>query len=324
MKSILLLEKSPVSMLSNNFTGAVDLAIAMLAQNKKLETVISAFEKEFKLERKSMNAKWKKDLKMESKRQLKLKRIAEKKMHRQRRKEQKEYTQKRQEWLQQHIQREEEAVEQEIYDSLLEERVLPIEKWRKVSENKGNKEMLDKEQEQYFVPVKTKQSPNNGGLKDKMPARIGKEKIFESEARKKSSQEKEDDDPEEIFTVDSFFITETGENYLSTAVVKRKEEETTGKPNTDTLIMENTAILERPHSSTHYLSSFAAPSRPLLKTDWKIFSINESASKSGSLRSGENIVDRDIHPSWLAKQKMKPVIQEFRGKKITFNDEDEE
>jgi len=28
----------------------------------------------------------------------------------------------------------------------------------------------------------------------------------------------------------------------------------------------------------------------------------------------------DLHPSWQAKQKIKPIIQEFKGKKITFDE----
>ena len=37
-------------------------------------------------------------------------------------------------------------------------------------------------------------------------------------------------------------------------------------------------------------------------------------------RSGESVVDQQLHPSWQAKQKLKPIISEFQGKKIKFGD----
>ncbi|KAH8346088.1 hypothetical protein KR067_003626, partial [Drosophila pandora] len=93
--------------------------------------------------------------------------------------------------------------------------------------------------------------------------------------------------------VDPFFITESGQPYLSSAVVldENDDREADEKPLINKFRNENsrTSYQKRPESRTEF--------RPK-RTD-------------------------DRHPSWLAKQQQKPVIGDFQGKKIKFSENGE-
>lgn len=127
------------------------------------------------------------------------------------------------------------------------------------------------------------------------------------------SETEENDAPEAPTTVDDFFITADGKNYLSTAVVTRKQEEDTVDDDTN-----SKGIEKKPKESSFFHKSDKKPvklatNRSEGKRKWPIDS-EETVTKTK-----ETKIDTQLHPSWQAKQKLKPTITEFKGTKITFD-----
>jgi len=58
-------------------------------------------------------------------------------------------------------------------------------------------------------------------------------------------------------------------------------------------------------------------------TEYKKRKVNPSAIEKNSIRSKLEDEKRteSLHPSWEAKLKMKPLIAEFKGKKIEFDED---
>ncbi|KAJ6634744.1 hypothetical protein Bhyg_13323 [Pseudolycoriella hygida] len=125
-------------------------------------------------------------------------------------------------------------------------------------------------------------------------------------------------------TVDSFFVTETGENYLATKVVDRIQSR---GPNDGLDRKKRRAQQFGRMSVTNSIRKEAPipkdPSHRSVKRK-----VNSSDKfKSKKLKSDEEVMvdstadtTEKIHPSWAAKQKLKPVISKFLGSKITFDD----
>lgn len=119
-------------------------------------------------------------------------------------------------------------------------------------------------------------------------------------------------------TVDDFFITADGSNYLSTAVVSRKQEEDSDDASTGNM-QRGKGFEKKPRESSFFHKSDKKP----VKLAANRF---EGSKRKWSDEAGEIVpkekqtkIDPELHPSWQAKQKLKPTITEFKGKKITFD-----
>lgn len=120
-------------------------------------------------------------------------------------------------------------------------------------------------------------------------------------------------------TVDDFFITADGSNYLSNAVVN-----STQKDDNDT---EPKSFPPKKQSHEFVMNGGVGSGPP-----GKKFERNSGPKKfAGEKRKWndpsndpvevkeERKIDPNLHPSWIAKQKQKPTIAAFKGTKITFD-----
>lgn len=123
-------------------------------------------------------------------------------------------------------------------------------------------------------------------------------------------------------TVDDFFITADGSNYISTAVINRTQED---GPD-DGLDRRARRAQQQGRSANDKQTPFGKKTKSFeAKTDpnrfiggkrkWTEESIDESEAKA------PRQIDPELHPSWQAKQKQKPVISEFKGSKIVFGED---
>lgn len=108
-------------------------------------------------------------------------------------------------------------------------------------------------------------------------------------------------------TVDDFFITAEGTSYLSTAVVKEEPKvkkdaaEARSKPQHE----KRNKPFDKVAQNNRGNGKFEA--KPSFKRHYE------------EVAEPKKEIDPNLHPSWLAKQKQKPIIAGFQGKKITFD-----
>lgn len=118
--------------------------------------------------------------------------------------------------------------------------------------------------------------------------------------------------------VDNFFITADGSNYLSTAVANQKEDD-----ESDDDSKGHKGFAKKSNESSFFQKNNKKPvklatprSEPSggMKRKWS----DDKEEQVDTVKQVKT-VDPNLHPSWLAKQKLKPTITEFKGKKITFD-----
>lgn len=181
---------------------------------------------------------------------------------------------------------------------------------------------------------KQKSEPNDATEKAKKPQK----KSNESEVKAADSEESDDSSENDVdvdvkpaenndvseppTTVDDFFITADGSNYLSTAVSNRNQEgDSDGE--TNQRLYRGKDFDRKPKEASFFHKSDKKPVKLAVnrsvdlglnsKRKW----LDESEEQVH--QSKEKKVDPELHPSWQAKQKLKPTITEFKGKKITFD-----
>lgn len=186
----------------------------------------------------------------------------------------------------------------------------------------------------------------NTKIKQKKVVNPSSEKLSEKARPKKPKQkpvsDDEDDSNVEEKTIDSFFVTNTGQSYLA-AVSKPKTNTDHGLPS-----QKFTNNYEKPRSQKSFEQDNAFKenrkkqfdendSNDNLHPSWKakqrlkeikpfqgkkmVFSDEGTVAEvklPKNMTTTQN-ADPSLHPSWIAKQKAKPVIAEFTGKKIKFD-----
>lgn len=151
--------------------------------------------------------------------------------------------------------------------------------------------------------------------------------------------------------VDSFFVTSSGSNYMATAAIERHQpagpndgmdrrerraQKLGGSTTRDR--RSETSFVRRQHHAPPVAAAAPAALHPSWVAKQKSKGIEQfqgTKIKFGDTvslpRQQANVVaptktpaEQDaakLHPSWVAKQKLKPTISEFQGKKITFGDD---
>lgn len=144
------------------------------------------------------------------------------------------------------------------------------------------------------------------------------------ESSESDATEEEDDDSDAETappptTVDDFFVTADGSNYVSTAVASEKPDDDSDD-NSKGHTKQGKGFAKKPHESSFHQKNIKRPVK--LATDRldsgkkrKWTDDNEEESNVGKQLKA----DSNLHPSWQAKQKLKPTITEFKGTKITFD-----
>lgn len=169
-------------------------------------------------------------------------------------------------------------------------------------------------------------------------------KLVNSDTKMKALPKKKPiNEPKKI--VDSFFITETGDNYLATKVFdrvqpsgpndgldrkERRAQQFGSKPKTNSKRHELPAIsksrtliksvsnVEALHPS--WAAKMKAKGIDQFQGKKTKFGDKEATVVVGKTTQNSQTESEKIHPSWAAKQKLKPVISEFKGNKIVFDD----
>ncbi|KAI9579737.1 hypothetical protein GQX74_000525 [Glossina fuscipes] len=359
MKNVLTLEKSPPTVLTNGLVSPTELAVALLSLNKVMQMLIKKFKNDLQLLPDEAHA-WRKELMQSSKKKQKLETIAEKKRKRQQLKEQKATERKRKEWLEENTRN----IETENANSGSDistfgewkvEFVDPDNEKQVVSQAERPSKKLKSPLEETSKELVSRKLITKGGSSLKRTDTNGKKKDLLS-----SFEKAQDSYTETTYIIDPFFITNGGENYLSTAVVVRNvslEKTDSGKEDEDFQFVKlnkhtrnklqlpkkeesrrkSTAFTKKcqkkdPQSTIELESlhpSWAAKKKvkPIINsfqgkrtTTFGNNSDGESANISFPNEENEQSSNNvDLHPSWIAKQKMKPTITAFQGKKIIFD-----
>lgn len=145
-----------------------------------------------------------------------------------------------------------------------------------------------------------------------------KKNVEESKIIEKITKEDIPEPP--IKSLDSFFFTSSGRNYMATAVPERpqtNEESTNQWPDRKPLIHDNNRKFHNQTRERNRPNFHENPSKPSF--DKRRTNLHGNSSKSPfDKRKNEN---NDLHPSWLAKRQNNGAIGKFEGKKIKFDEE---
>lgn len=388
MKGVLLLEKPPAAVITNGSSTPEEMAGALLSMNKVMQGLIKRFKLELKLED-SESAKWKEELRENSKRRQKIERTEEKKRKRQALKEQKAMARKRNEWLEQNCPnggseeapkddsistvpgwKVEEVEEEKLPKEIVESKPILAIKKPKI---KRTKPVKDEKPIRNDVPIKKSKPEVQPTLRE--PQENPTPEYESDEGSQPESFKPSDDDNAESETeetthvVDPFFVTETGENYLSTAVVSKSQVEETYKEEEkdrhliqlngskkytdfrdnrkqqrredsfpqkdkwqDKKYSQHPNRFERRRQDQQQRGENKFPQRNKWndeKHSQKLNRFGNDNRRQGHQRFDDKPKDdfkknidagEKLHPSWAAKQKLKPIITGFQGKKIVFGD----
>ncbi|EDV93578.1 translation initiation factor IF-2 [Drosophila grimshawi] len=151
----------------------------------------------------------------------------------------------------------------------------------------------------------------------------------------KSKRPKQEDKQRPTYVVDPFFITESGQPYLSTAVVLSGDSHNESDADDDNHMAQRTRKPpikrqeyneRRPHNDRHPSWLAKEQQKPII-TSFKgtktKFSDDGNAAETtiAAPSAGKEESAAGMHPSWIAKQRLKPKIAAFAGTKIKFDDD---
>jgi hypothetical protein len=133
----------------------------------------------------------------------------------------------------------------------------------------------------------------------------------ESKPLAKVEHEQNNDDA----NVDSFFLTNSGENYVSSFVTAKREQNQQNKHNRP---------MRQPPPQGQFARNDNKFSRPNNKNVKFTAKTTQNTNKRTPTQNRANtnpvtVAAADLHPSWAAKLNAKPLISEFQGKKIVFD-----
>ncbi|KAH8318022.1 hypothetical protein KR074_000753, partial [Drosophila pseudoananassae] len=317
---------NPNTVIASERSTPDELGIAMLRLNKLMHGLVDKFMEVLELKN-DKDAKWREEILESSKRRVKQERTEEKKRKRKELKEQKAQTKNRLEWLEQNKVQNGANLEVEVpvasevkpepaLTTEIETETSKVIPKKEPKETKPRKEKIERKQlkekkERKLIKEKKERNPAEKPQRkvkptdskptdrdhnaEKRPRDHNAEKRPRRETNRSEEEEPKPQKDRPTHVEDPFFITESGQPYMSTAVVldENNETEAEEKPafRDNFRSEDNRTRYQKRYSESH--TEF----RPK-KTD-------------------------DRHPSWLAKQQNKPVIGDFRGKKIKFSENGE-
>uniref|UniRef100_A0A0K8VW58 Serum response factor-binding protein 1 n=1 Tax=Bactrocera latifrons TaxID=174628 RepID=A0A0K8VW58_BACLA len=345
MKHVLILEKSPSAILTNGLSSAEEMAVAMVGDNKLMQELAKDLKEKLGISKE--NKIWKKELMQASKKQIKTIKTEKKRKSRTALKEQKAMARKRIEWLrnqnrgQDILNLNEQNNEIVIKGNDEGANVSTLGYWKiEEIDNKHpptkNKKAIVKEHKEVSEEQQTTKNCKTSLKTNVNQSESENQHWSKSEEIKKSliagnsnesavslnspshynlsSSNAMEKNKVEIVThiIDPFFITDSGENYRSSAVVVRNG--TVFDPQISKKPLENTGKRSRETYENHQKSY--DPFRPN--------NARQRISKKSIRKTCEEFKTEDLHPSWVAKQKQRNVISAFQGKKIRFEDDNDQ
>ncbi|TMW53777.1 hypothetical protein DOY81_001062 [Sarcophaga bullata] len=359
MKKVLLMDKPPAAIITNGLATPDEVAVALLSMNKVMQGLSKRFKTELQLDE-AKKQEWQQVLMELSKRKQKIQRTEEKRQKRLELKQQKALGRKRQEWLEQNCEKpdvENKTNNTELNISTtgnweIEELSNESQNLKEISTNTSLKRPSTEKSKKTAASNKTQK---NAVEKQEKEETVTVAKIKKGDMEENVESENSEQEEEQALVVDPFFITETGENYLSTAVVKNNhnENEFKDKEHRDLhMIKLNNYdkkardFKDRRQQSWDNNSEDFRNNVATNKNRWQKETPNKwskNAKHNNNLtankpqekkehrkkdfnfeQSQSQTLEQNLHPSWAAKQKLKPVITKFQGKKITFGENDDD
>lgn len=344
MKRVLMLEKSPSAILTNGLSLPDEVAVAMVTVNKFMEELVKVFRE--KLGISNDNKNWKKELMQASKKEIKAIKTEKKRKSRQILKEQKALSRKRTEWLKNRnstqnvenineqnnkmvIEKNDEGANvstlgywkiEEIDDKPPVKREIGKVKVKESKEQPINKKR--KNSQENIIDIfdnEDQQSPKSEEIKNhskKIHAEESPECLntpFVINYGDNNDLEKTDIEENVTHVIDPFFITDSGENYRSSAVVVRN-----GKvvdPQISQKTLDIGSFEHKQRKSTDIYRNHPK------NNNYGVSNAKERISHKSFRETVKENKTEGLHPSWAAKQKHKTVIGSFQGKKIKFEDD---
>lgn len=223
--------------------------------------------------------------------------------------------------------------------------------WREQIKNMGTKKNSDTTKKTNKVKIEKavnspKKKPNNNNKKENGMKTIEKKQSAETTQslekpnKKQKNKELNEQSNETVsvpsLTVDSFFITSDGKNYMSTSAPRENaDEDDIDNDGTDERLnrrARRSGIINQTPNSNNKPIKLNVIAKP---------EIDPEAHPSWAAKRKQNTIpeflgkkikfdadDKDdnskekLHPSWAAKQKLKPIITEFKGTKVKFDEDD--
>lgn len=371
IRTLLLQEgKNHKTVLTNGRATPDEIAIAMLGLNKVMQMLVATFKKALDLSNKA-NVNWRIAILETSKRRLKLERTEEKRRKRKELKEQKLQTRNRLEWLEQNQPGQDNCeanagnintvagkcvVERQLNKDnhvkpklktkttlLQTPKVQAKSKKRKdeqtelVKHTKLKSDDNKKQPKKVVVPkVENKSNHTDAAvpLKHNETTAIENKAAFNDNGNRSKKPEKE----RPTHVVDPFFITESGQPYLSTAVVLSDDSNNEADDDEHQNSMERHKHKPLVKKQDYNNTRFNERHPSWLSKEQQTPVISNFKGKKTKFSENGDIAETSIaqpeftapapapantegmHPSWVAKQKLKPKIAAFTGKKIKFDD----
>ncbi|XP_030373935.1 uncharacterized protein LOC115623634 [Scaptodrosophila lebanonensis] len=298
------------AVVTNGRATPEEVSMALLALNKVMQQVVTTFQTTLKLSIKA-DAPWRQEIMEASKRRAKVERTEAKRRKRKELKEQKAQSRKREEWLEQNkvdSAEEDGKLQQETENAnKIEEPIADLPKTKKSQFKQRDQQETKKPQ------LKPQPKENKTNIDDvELSSKEENYASHENTSHISTSKRKEPEEERPTHVVDPFFITETGEHYMSTAVVlsdnAASEEEDESEPLREQR-RNNKAFGKRQEQN-----GYKHP---------RTGDLHGSAFETLGRKNDGGVDDShgDLHPSWIAKQRLKPRIREFAGTKIKFDDE---
>ncbi|XP_055850135.1 uncharacterized protein LOC129914775 [Episyrphus balteatus] len=295
IRKILTCTKKPSAILTNGQATPDDVAIALLACNKILVAIVETLR--ILLNLNDTNSGWQNEIMELSKRKKKILETGQRKKNKNIKsdKKQPKVLVKKLPWKEENL----DNTETEQIDNNVNV-VVPAKGWKI--------EPIGDASAEASLPKKI--------VKNK-PEKVDKKPKFVVPSNEHDS-DKESIHEKPITTVDPFFFTESGDNYVSTVVIDRVQPE----PIQDGLIRrERRDNTIRPNKRNNIFRRQSFPNADGFEDRRQSVQSGRIDKRQVKLSQNPTTTDEKLHPSWAAKQKLKPAITEFKGHKITFDNE---
>ncbi|XP_064551238.1 uncharacterized protein Rlb1 [Drosophila montana] len=139
-------------------------------------------------------------------------------------------------------------------------------------------------------------------------------------ASRKRMTAKEAEKERPTHVVDPFFITESGQPYLSTAVVLSGDSHNESDDEQHVEQRKRKPLAKKPEHNSSRFNERHNFERSNERHNFERFNERHNYERSNEGHNYEGSNER--HPSWMAKQQQKPIIANYKGKKTKFNDDD--
>lgn len=356
MRTLLLQDgKNHNTVLTNGRATPDEIAIAMLGLNKVMQTLVAAFQQKLDLTN-AANADWRIAILETSKRRLKLQRTEEKRRKRKELKELKEKTRNRLEWLQKN-QPEVDKCEEDTKNNIdtdagkclikrqsskeTDEELTGKTKTKSKPAIKVKAKSKKQKSEQIELDVRHKKSKTDANKQQPVDAEMKPNRMDAAEQPKRKetrevenkslpndnrNKSKKMEKQRPTHVVDPFFITESGQPYLSTAVVlsgdsNNESEDETEPRNYVEHRKQKSLVKKQDYNNTRFNERHSTWVADEDKTEPQNCVEQRKQKPLANKQDYKNTRFNERHPAWVANEQQKPTVTNFKGKKIKFGED---